>query len=51
MLELGADNILQKSYLNRLLIEIIDQPPLAHNLAFKTGSFASNAKQRFPADP
>jgi len=41
MLELRPEDILHKSYLNRLLIEIIDQPVLAHNLAFKGGSCAA----------
>ena len=41
MLELRPEDILHKSYLNRLLIEIIDRPGLAHNLAFKGGSCAA----------
>jgi predicted nucleotidyltransferase component of viral defense system len=41
MLELRPEDILHRSYLNRLLIEIIDRPMLAHNLAFKDGSCAA----------
>jgi predicted nucleotidyltransferase component of viral defense system len=41
MLDLRPEDALHKSYLNRLLIEIIDQPVLAHALAFKGGSCAS----------
>jgi predicted nucleotidyltransferase component of viral defense system len=41
MLDLRPEDALHKSYLNRLLIEIIDQPVLAHHLAFKGGSCAS----------
>jgi predicted nucleotidyltransferase component of viral defense system len=41
MLNLRPEDALHKSYMNRLLIEIIDRPVLAHNLAFKGGSCAS----------
>lgn len=41
MLDLRSDDILHKSYLNRVLMEIIDRPLLAHNLAFKGGTCAS----------
>jgi predicted nucleotidyltransferase component of viral defense system len=41
MLDLGPEDILPKSYLYRLLMEIIDRPVLAHNLAFKGGTCAS----------
>ena len=41
MLDLRPEDALHKSYLNRVLIEIIDQPLLAHSLAFKGGSCAS----------
>ncbi len=41
MLNLRSEDILHKSQLNRLLIEIIDQPTLAHQLAFKGGSCAA----------
>ena len=40
MPDLRPEHALHKSYLNRLLIEIIDQPFLAHNLAFKGGTCA-----------
>jgi predicted nucleotidyltransferase component of viral defense system len=41
MLDLRPEDILHKSYLNRLLMEIIDRPVLAHNLAFKGGTCAA----------
>jgi len=41
MLDLRSEDILHKSYLNRVLMEIIDRPPMAHNLAFKGGTCAS----------
>lgn len=41
MLNLRPEDIVHKSYLNRLLIEIIDQPVLSQNLAFKGGSCAA----------
>ena len=41
MLSLRPEDILHKSYLNRLLMEIIDQPLLAQTLAFKGGSCAA----------
>ena len=40
MLDLRPEDIIHKSYLNRLLIEIIDRPALSHNLAFKGGTCA-----------
>ena len=41
MLDLRPEDSLHKSYLNRLLIEIVDQPALVHSLAFKGGSCAA----------
>ena len=41
MLEIRPEDAIHKSYLNRLLIEIIDRPKLAHNLALKGGTCAS----------
>jgi predicted nucleotidyltransferase component of viral defense system len=41
MLDLRPEDALHKSNLNRLLIEIIDHPVLAHQLAFKGGTCAS----------
>jgi predicted nucleotidyltransferase component of viral defense system len=41
MLDLRPEDILHKSYLNRVLMEIIDRPLLVHNLAFKGGTSAS----------
>ena len=41
MLDLRPEDILPKSFLNRVLMEIIDRPFLAHNLAFKGGSCSS----------
>lgn len=41
MIDLRPEDVLHKSHLNRLLIEIIDQPVLAQSLAFKGGSCAS----------
>ena len=41
MLDLRPEDLLHKSYLNRLLMEIIDRPVLAHNLAFKGGTCAA----------
>lgn len=41
MLNLRPEDTIHKSHLNRLLIEIIDRPVLAHNLAFKGGTCAS----------
>jgi predicted nucleotidyltransferase component of viral defense system len=41
MIILRPEDALHKSHLNRLLIEIIDRPILAHNLAFKGGTCAS----------
>ena len=40
MLDLRPEDIIHKSYLNRLLIEIIDRPALSQNLAFKGGTCA-----------
>jgi predicted nucleotidyltransferase component of viral defense system len=41
MLDIRAEDAIHKSYLNRLLIEIIDHPAIAHHLAFKGGTCAS----------
>lgn len=41
MIDLRSEDIIHKSYLNRLLIEIIDHPALAHSLAFKGGTCAA----------
>ena len=41
MIDLRPEDILHKSHLNRLLIEISGQPLLAQSLAFKGGSCAS----------
>jgi Nucleotidyl transferase AbiEii toxin, Type IV TA system len=41
MLDLRPEDILHKSFLNRVMIEIIDRPVMAHNLAFKGGTCAS----------
>lgn len=41
MIVLRQEDILHKSYLNRILIEIIDNPFLSQNLAFKGGTCAS----------
>lgn len=41
MIHLKVEDIIHKSYLNRLLIEIIDQPVLAANLYFKGGTCAT----------
>ena len=41
MLNLRPEDSIHKSYLNRLLIEIIDHPVLSQNLAFKGGSCAA----------
>jgi len=41
MLNLRSEDIIHKSYLNRLLIEIIDQPALSQKLAFKGGTCAA----------
>jgi predicted nucleotidyltransferase component of viral defense system len=41
MIDIRSEDIIHKSYLNRLLIEIIDRPLLAQNLAFKGGSCAA----------
>jgi predicted nucleotidyltransferase component of viral defense system len=52
MLELRPEDILHKSYLNRLLMEMIDRPVLAHHLAFKGGSCAAmlGTLDRFSVD-
>lgn len=41
MIALRPEDILHKSYLNRLLMEIIDDPDLSQELAFKGGTCAS----------
>lgn len=41
MINLRPEDIIHKSNLNRLLIEIIDQPTLSQKLAFKGGTCAS----------
>ena len=41
MIDIRPEDIIHKSYLNRLLIEIIDLPLFSHNLAFKGGTCAS----------
>lgn len=40
MLDIRPEDVIHKSYLNRLLIEIVDQPALSQNLAFKGGTCA-----------
>jgi hypothetical protein len=40
MIEIRAEDVIHKSHLNRLLIEIIDRPVLSDNLAFKGGTCA-----------
>lgn len=41
MIDLRSEDIIHKSYLNRLLIEIIDRPGLSANLYFKGGTCAA----------
>lgn len=41
MMELRPEDAIHKSYLNRILIEICDQPQLSQMLAFKGGTCAS----------
>jgi predicted nucleotidyltransferase component of viral defense system len=41
MIDLRPEDLLHKSHLNRFLMEVIDCPPLAQNLAFKGGSCAA----------
>jgi len=41
MLELRPEDILHKSYLHRLLMEIVDQPIMAQSLAIKGGTCAA----------
>ncbi|MFZ2095049.1 MAG: nucleotidyl transferase AbiEii/AbiGii toxin family protein [Anaerolineales bacterium] len=41
MLSLRPEDLIHKSQLNRLLMDIVDQPLLAHALAFKGGSCAA----------
>lgn len=41
MLDLRPEDIIHKSYLHRLLMEIVDQPRMAQALAFKGGSCAA----------
>ena len=52
MTELRSEDILHKSQLNRLIMEIIDRPALAHTLAFKGGTCASmlGSLDRFSVD-
>jgi predicted nucleotidyltransferase component of viral defense system len=41
MLDIRPEDAIHKSYLNRLLMEIIDRPAMAHHLALKGGTCAS----------
>jgi len=41
MLNIRAEDIIHKSYLNRLLMEIIDRPAMSQGLIFKGGTCAS----------
>lgn len=41
MIDLRPEDLLHRSYLHRLLMEIVDQPSLAQNLAFKGGTCAA----------
>ncbi len=41
MIDLRPEDSLHKSYLNRILIEIVDNPPLSQYLAFKGGTAAA----------
>ena len=41
MLDLRPEDILHKSNLHRLLMEVVDQPVLAQSLAFKGGTCAA----------
>jgi uncharacterized protein YifN (PemK superfamily) len=41
MLDLRPEDIIHKSYLHRLLMEIVDQPLMSQTLAFKGGSCAA----------
>ena len=41
MINIKKEDVLHKSYLNRILIEIADSPLLSQNLAFKGGTCAS----------
>jgi len=41
MLDLRPEDIIHKSYLHRLLMEIVDQPLMAQTLAFKGGTCAA----------
>jgi predicted nucleotidyltransferase component of viral defense system len=41
MLDLRPEDIIHKSYLHRLLMEIVDQPLMAQTLAFKGGTCAT----------
>lgn len=41
MIDLRPEDLLHRSYLHRLLMEIVDQPQLAQNLAFKGGTCAA----------
>ncbi len=40
MLDLRPEDIIHKSHLHRLLMEIVDQPLMAQTLAFKGGTCA-----------
>ncbi|MFO7625027.1 MAG: nucleotidyl transferase AbiEii/AbiGii toxin family protein [Anaerolineales bacterium] len=41
MIDLRSEDLLHRSYLHRLLMEIVDQPSLAQNLAFKCETCAA----------
>jgi predicted nucleotidyltransferase component of viral defense system len=41
MIDLRPEDILHKSHLHRLLMEIVDQPPMAQSLALKGGTCAA----------
>ena len=41
MIDLRPEDIIHKSYMNRLLIEIVDQPLMSQSLAFKGGTCAA----------
>jgi predicted nucleotidyltransferase component of viral defense system len=40
-MNLRSEDVLHRSYLNRTLIEVMDQPYMAHHLAFKGGTCAA----------
>jgi len=52
MIDLRPEDIIHKSYIHRLLMEIVDQPLMAQSLAFKGGTCASmlNYLDRFSVD-